>query len=490
MLFEKNKIILKKGIFFTSAFYCVLLINACASSSFFISYPEQMRAHKINILEGKAESTALKLSEKGSGPNHILDVLESSRIAQLSKNYKLSSKQFKSAFDLFNAEDNKAKLDLSDGGSLLTSFAINDNALPYKPEAYERILAYQYQSINYLSEGDLQGALVEIRRANAEQEYALEAHHKELAKAEKEANEGGIDPGIDNYQDRLKETFTAANKVKNSFQNAYTFYYSGIIRESAGELNGAYIDYKKAFEIYPDNNYLQKDIWRLGQKLSMSSDLDRFSTLIKNENKQAEKTIHEFQDSELGNVVVFYEQGFIPPKEEISLPFASYEKIYAIAFPAYLLPWKPSVPIKLDSDSHYLGHTSEILDLHALAAKALQEGSFKRLLRQMLRVNTKARLQREAINANNGNSSNAAFGQFFASAYSLVSERADLRSWLSLPSKVQTARFSMPAGSQNIHFSNATFSSTINVNIEKGKTTFIRVINPGNQNIYTESFIL
>jgi len=65
-----------------------------------------------------------------------------------------------------------------------------------------------------------------------------------------------------------------------------------------------------------------------------------------------------------------------------------------------------------------------------------------------------------------------------------------LRSWLTLPNKVQIARFPLNAGSQTIQFSNATFSSSINVNIEPNRTNLIRIINPGNQTIYVESFTL
>lgn len=435
------------------------------------------------MVEGQADKSFNELKDKGSGPNHTLDVLESARLAQLAKLYAKSKSSFKQAFALFNAEDNKAKLDLSDGGSLLGSFAINDNALPYKPEAYERILSYHYQSLNYLSEADLQGALVEVRRANEEQVIALDAHQKELAKAEQEASEAELSPDLNSYEDRMRETFIAASKVKNSFQNAYTFYYSGAVREAAGELNGAYIDYKKALEIYPENDYIQQDVWRLAERLNMNVDLERFQGLIGKENRQAGPKQGQ------GEIIVFYEEGFIPPKEEVSLPFSSYEKIYSFAFPAYLSPWRGSMPIKIGSTERYLGHSSEIVDLHALAAKALEEGAFKRLLRQMIRVNTKARIQREAANANSGES-NVMLGQFFANAYTLVSERADLRSWLSLPNKVQIARFPLEAGSQTIQFSNATFSTSINVNIEANRSSLIRIINPGDQNIYAESFPL
>lgn len=447
---------------------------ACASSSFFISYPQQFYSFKNQINQGNALSVSEQLEKKGSGPNAILDTLESARLAQLAKDHSLSKRQFNRAFDYFQQDDSKAKLSLTDGGALLGSIAVNDNAFPYQAEAYERISSHHYQSLNYLSEGDIEGAMVEIRRATEEQVFALEQHHKELAKAEQKAREENVSPELSQYEKQFSETFHAASKVKNSFQNAYTFYYSGIVREANGDTNAAYIDYKKALEIYPENNYLQKDVWRLAQQLDMQDDLQSFSKYFDKANQLSGAP---------GNVIIFYEEGFVPAKEEIALPFASYQKIYSIAFPAYLTPWQPSSPVNINVNGNSAGKGQEIIDTHALAAKALQEGAFKRLLRQMLRINAKARLQREALNENDGG-----LAIFFANAYSLVSERADLRSWLSLPGNVQVARFQLPEGSHTIHLSKTTFSHSINVSIGKNNFTLIRISNPGNQYVYQESF--
>lgn len=455
--------------------YCLTgLLVSCASSSFFISYPQQFYAYKNQINQGNALNVSKQLEQKGSGPNSILNTLESARLAQLEKEHTFSKRQFNKAFDYFQQDDSKAKLSLSDGGALLGSIAVNDNAFPYQAEAYERISAHHYQSLNYLSEGDIDAAMVEIRRATEEQVFALEQHHKELAKAEEEAREKDVSPELSQYEKQFSETFHAASKVKNSFQNAYTFYYSGIIREAAGNTNAAYIDYKKALEIYPENNYLQQDVWRLAQQLGMRDDMQHFASYFDKRNQQTEAP---------GNVIIFYEEGFVPAKEEVSLPFASYEKIYSIAFPAYLTPWQPSSPVNISINGSTTSQGQEIIDTHALAAKALQEGAFKRLLRQMLRVNAKARLQREALKENDGG-----LAILFANAYSLVSERADLRSWLSLPGNVQVARFQLPEGSHTIHLFKTTFSHSINVSIEQNNYTLIRISNPGNQHVYQERF--
>ena len=61
------------------------------------------------------------------------------------------------------------------------------------------------------------------------------------------------------------------------FQNAATFYVSAQIWEMLGEPNDAYIDLKKALEIYPENPYVQQDVVRLGKRPGMREDLEDFA---------------------------------------------------------------------------------------------------------------------------------------------------------------------------------------------------------------------
>lgn len=476
----------------------VLILGACASTSLFIPYPQQMASYKTHFSQGgisknvpEANKALDVLVNKQQGPNSTLNFLESARIAQVNQLYDLSKQQFEKAIAAFRAEEQKAHISASGSASLLGSFVTNDNALTYEAAAYEKIFAYQFQSMNYLADKNLQGALVEIRRANEEQTLALENHHKELAEAEKQAEQENVTVDEHAFDNQMQALNNAAGKVKNSFQNAYTFYYSAVVREAQGDMNGAYIDYKKALEIFPENPYLQKDVWRLAHRLSMKSDLETFKKQFPFAAELKDKTTIEKQVAgaltKQGTLIVFYEQGYAPEKAEIFLPFVTYDRIHSFAFPTYLQPWQQNVALRLKTDSLYLGESSLIVDVHALAAKALQEKTFSQLVRQMIRVNTKARIQREA---GQGNSSAAAFGSLFASAYSMLSERADLRSWLTLPNHVQIARFDLNVGSHKIHLSNATFSQTINVTINQGQITLVRIVNPDYPKIYTELFEL
>ena len=127
----------------------------------------------------------------------------------------------------------------------------NDNAIGYQLAPYEQSMLHTYQALNYLYTDGLESALVEVRRANLVQEKALETYENELLEAKDK------DPGI-NWQQvdaALSPLDSRIGDIKNGFQSAYTFYLSGLLYEAAGELNDAYIDYKKALEIYPDNTF-------------------------------------------------------------------------------------------------------------------------------------------------------------------------------------------------------------------------------------------
>jgi len=58
------------------------------------------------------------------------------------------------------ADDLYARSITNEAGALAT----NDNLRPYRPREYESALAAQFQMLNYLAKGDLEGGLVEVRR--------------------------------------------------------------------------------------------------------------------------------------------------------------------------------------------------------------------------------------------------------------------------------------------------------------------------------------
>ena len=125
---------------------------------------------------------------------------------------KESIKHFEQAEQIY--EDLYTKSVTNEAAALVT----NDNIRPYRARPFEVLLMYQYQILNYLAIGDLDGALVEVRRA----QIASEA----LYQKDKE-------------------------KVND---NGWLRYLSAIVYEMAGEEDDAAIAYLKAAKAFEEGN--------------------------------------------------------------------------------------------------------------------------------------------------------------------------------------------------------------------------------------------
>ena len=63
--------------------------------------------------------------------------------------------------------------------------------------------------------------------------------------------------------------------------------------------------------------------------------------------------------------------------------------------------------------------------------------------------------------------------------YNLVSERADLRSWLSLPAYGMAAELMLPAGEQVVVLSAPGASASVTVPVKAGGITLVRAVHVG-----------
>lgn len=305
--------------------------------------------------------------------------MERGRIAQVLGNFDYSQKDFAASMEQLRINDEKAHISASGVGSNFAAAAVNDNAIPYSGSGYERVMLHHFQAMNYVKKQDLEGAGVEVRRANAEQETALKDFEGDIDKAKKDAEEKKVESTNSAVETQYAQMDEVAGKVKNSFQNAYTFYLSGFIYELNKQYNDAYIDYKKALEIYPENTYLQKDVLRLAAALDMREDV----AALKERFKLSPEKIY----SENGELLVVYEDGFVPQKQEVKIPIPIPSVgLMAIAFPIYKEQWTPQIPLNISINSESLGATEPICDFRALAVKALKEQIPAIVVRQAVRA--------------------------------------------------------------------------------------------------------
>ena len=456
-----------------SPLFCVLtslvFITGCASTSIFIPYPNQAASYKSSLDNSKSESSIQKLEKKRTSADKVLYLMERGRLNQLSNNIDGSLADFKTVIEQFNLQDDKAKITATGSLTVGSSFLTNDNAIPYKGDGYERVLVYHYQAMNYLAKGNRSAALVEVRRANLEQNFALQQHERELAKAEKEADKKQVAPKPGQYDNYFSSMDQMASKVKSSFQNAYTFYLSGLIYEANGNYNDAYIDYKKAIEIFPGNPYLQADVIRLAKQLGMRDDLRRYNKLFKPKTaKRPNATSTKTQGANTGTLVILYEHGYVSEKQEISLPLFTSQGLQQVSFPVYKQTWSQPPPLKISVNNKEL-KSSAIVYTSALAVKALKEKIPGMIIRQTLRAIAKKELQNQA------NEQNAALS-ITTQLYNLISERADLRSWLTLPNDVQIARTKLKSGQKHtIQLATTSQSENIEIDIRPGQIIILRL---------------
>jgi len=154
---------------------------------------------------------------------------------------KESIKHFEQAEQIY--EDLFTKSVTNEAAAIMT----NDNIRPYRARPFELLLMYQYQILNYLAIGDLDGALVEVRRA----QIAMEALYQK-------------------DKDKVND-------------NGWLRYLSAIVYEMAGEEDDAAISYIKAAKAFEEGNVkMPKEVWEFITesltKMDRADDLKNFKS--------------------------------------------------------------------------------------------------------------------------------------------------------------------------------------------------------------------
>ncbi|RHW76790.1 COG3014 family protein [Colwellia sp. RSH04] len=446
-----------------------LLFSGCSSSQLtdlFSSYYQQVRDAKHAQQQGNFNQALKLLPEKSEfDASYNLYLLEQGRLHYLVNQYQKSENAFEHAYQLVQEENNKAKIQLSKGVENAKAIMSNDNATRYDVPAYEQSMLHSYQSLNYLYQQNLSAALVEVRRANLVQESALNDNKNVLYQYQQQLLQQGVSE--QNWTNNLPSMDNTIGEIKNGFQNAFTFYLSALLYEAAGQSNDAYIDYKKALEIAPENQFIQHDVWRLANQLNMLNDI----TLMKERFSIESLTEANYTSAETGQVVLIFEQGIVKSKSEYSLNLPIYTshndmRFYSVAIPSYanyLTEYSPA-RVSFQEESFY---AQDLVRLQSLAAKQLKEDMPMIVSRQIARLITKEEI-RQQLSRKNGD-----IGNILASLYNIATEHADTRSWSTLPDSISICQFSLPKGQQTLTVNINGIVKEISVLVNENRKTLI-----------------
>ncbi|MBF0483232.1 MAG: tetratricopeptide repeat protein [Candidatus Omnitrophica bacterium] len=436
-------------------YYVILLVSlfltGCSATTAFRSYPDVVNPTIIEIRAGKNVDINSVFVGGVNSNDKILYLMERGRLAQFQGNFEASKRDFDDAIAAIKTNDQKAIFSLSGAVAQGSSAIVNDNTIPYVGDGYERVMLHHYQALNYLASGDLEGAAVEARISNAEQDESLDRHQKEIGRAEQLASENRVSSNSSEVEEIYGRMDKIIGGVKNSFQNAYSFYLSGVLYEMQGQFEDAKIDYKKALEIYPDNVYLKKDVSRLSAMFSSN-------------------------DTE---IIVFFDQGLVEAKQEqqipIPVPVRRDFTLMAVAFPFYEpLQIEPEI-LNISDGDKTLGTTSVICDFNVLAMKALKEKIPSLVTHQVIRAIAKYTMAHQAEQRM------GFLGSLGAAIYNLASERADTRSWLTLPANAQIFRGTIAPGEHTLNFSVDGAQASLKVDIVEKSKNIVYVIKMGNR---------
>ncbi len=306
------------------------------------------------------------------------------------------------------AEEIVAETAVTDITDVAVSFLINDYSIEYKGEDFEKVLVHPFKALNYLALGEPSEALVECRALNNKLVEIQEKYETKSVYAE----------------------------------DAFARYLSGIIYESRGETGSALVDYRLAESAFEKHG----EAYGVPFPASLREGLVRLAE----EERQADLAARyreKWPDAggapygerrEGGEIVLVLENGPAPVKEEQRFDVVVDEEIYSIAFPVYrAVPSMAAYGVLRAAGAS--APTELASDVSAIAIKDLEDRYHRVVAKAVVRLAAKhaevATLKKE----------NTILGHLL-NFVNTLNERADLRSWETLPGGFQIARLALPPG--------------------------------------------
>lgn len=333
----------------------------------------------------------------------------------------------------------------------------NDLTLPYEGEDFETVLINVVGALNYALLGEWDDALVEARK-------------------------------VDHKLNVINDRYAKKNVYR---EDAFARYLSGILYEGRGELNDAFIAYRKAYDTYrvyreqygtPLPPTLPADLLRVTDALGLTDEHAQYRELFPAVTWTSQRDFRT--QAEL--IIVSYD-GLAPVKvnEFVDAPIPDGSGgvyILRVAFPKFVP--RPTglsgADVRVVGEAGVAGSQRTFLaeDITAIAQKDLADRIGRISAKAIARAAAKyaaARAAEHGVNQSKGDGSGAIVG-LLGNIYGLASEQADTRSWRTLPGAIRMARISVPPGRYTVEIvpdGTPGATTTRDVTLEAGRKLFI-----------------
>lgn len=374
---------------------CILL-QSCAS------YGSHATTMRDGLLHGDPK-TSLAIAElKDEDQEEVIASLDKGMLRRITTDYNGSNQILEVA---------KQEIEQLHGVSItenLAAVTINETLRGYEGDPYEQLLLHVYMALNYIQLGQMDGARVEMLQANVKM------------------MEWGDEPEED----------------------AFLRYLEGIIYENMGETDSALISYRKAYTVYKEKGgkqypvapeMIKKDLLRL---LAWNGLWSEYKSYKKEFNMNAYKPAKA--SNKFGELVVLLNNGLAPIRSEkaIHIFSAEVESNLRVAFPAYDTPKRSLYAARVSVNNKQ--YTMEkVEDIDDLARYSLAQDMPGIMLRATTRAVVKYNTQQTA-------SDQGSLAGLLMTITNIVTERADTRSWTTLPQEIRLQRVSLPVGEHHV----------------------------------------
>lgn len=400
-------------------------------------------------------SGALRLVEEQKSKafkdeNRLLYFLERGMLLHIDGQFMESNAAFEEAKQIGDALYTKSLSDL--GFSLMS----NDYALDYAGENFERTLIHLFAALNYVQLGEIDSALVEVRQ-------------------------------VGNYLRKLQIDSTNENVYQ---EDAFARYLSALLYESGGELDSAFVDYKKAAVAY--RSY--RSAYAVKEPVSLMPNAERVASQL---GQWAQNDLRDLGGGApprifpegAGEIIVLHYNGLSPIKgqDRYTIPFSEAwllaiafqgaartgdrvninraiaissqiagVDVVSVAFPKFvdrpytIVRMRPNVKGALE-----ISRPELVEDIGAIAVKDLEDRIIRIRTKTIARAAIKYALQKGAEVAvrEAGGEYASLFGvatQIAGNIARFASEQADKRVWSTLPDQIWMSSIVLPEGEHDL----------------------------------------
>jgi uncharacterized protein len=426
----------------------VLLAGCGPSVNRYLLIDASLRAH-----DPKGADAIVAVAEKDYGSkSRVLYGMDRGMTLHLAGDYQLSNAV------LEEAEEELDRLYTRKIRTEALAFMTNDTALAYEGDPYEQVLINVLKALNYVLLGRWEDALVEGRR---------------------------IDHRLNVLSDRTSQ--------KNAYRDdGFARYLSGILYESTGDVNNAFIAYRKACETFDATRawshtgvpaQLREDLLRTAEALHFTQELAEYQQMFQDTKWETSQSLQQ-----LAQVIVISYNGRAPRKEDqfLDLPigfdalqlvllnrgilqpnrqsnqavdsvlYGLNGRVVRVALPRLISQKMPmptdTVSLIPDNGTRVTVNTELVHDVTALAENALSERMAGITAKTLARAATKfamaeaaTRGARQAAGKDAGPWVGLLVG-LLTKGLAVASEEADKRSWQTLPDEIRLARIWIPPG--------------------------------------------